>query len=65
MPQLLHVIFWALHSCRCFLLKDSPHRKHFLFLGLVGPVEPVELEELEFCSLEGFLDFLLLLSYEA
>ena len=63
MPQPLQVTFCALHSFICCLLKDSPHRKHFLldFVGLVE--EPVEELELEFCSLEGFLDFLLLLLY--
>ena len=59
MPQPLQVIFCALHSFMCCLLKGSPHRKHFL----LEPVEPVG-EELEFCSLEGALDFLLLLSYD-
>ena len=56
MPQPLHVTSLALHSSRCFLLYGAPHQKHFL-------LEPVG-EELEFCSLEGVLDFLLLLSYD-
>ena len=58
MPQPLHVTSLALHSFICCLLKGSPQRKHFF-------LEPVESggEELEFCSLEGFLDFLLLLLY--
>ena len=56
-PQALHVTFLALHSSRCFLLNGSPHRKDCL-------LDSVEPEELEFCSLEGFLDFLLLLSYD-
>ena len=59
MPQPLHMTSCALHSFMCCLLKDSPHRKHFL----LEPVEPVG-EELEFCLLEGVLDFLLLLSYD-
>ena len=59
MPQPLHVTSLALHSPRCFLLYGAPHRKHFL----LDSVEPVG-EELEFCSLEGVLDFLLLLSYD-
>ena len=54
MPQPLQVTFCALHSFMCCLLKGSPHRKHFL----LEPVEPVGEEELEFCSLEGALDFL-------
>ena len=60
MPQPLQVTFCAMHSLHsfmCCLLKGSPHRKHFL-------LEPVGEEELEFCSLEGALDFLLLLSYD-
>ena len=56
MPQPLHVTSLALHSSRCFLLYGAPHRKHFL-------LEPVG-EELEFCLLEGVLDFLLLLLYD-
>ena len=60
MPQPLHVTSLALHSPRCFLLYGAPHRKHFL-LEPVGE-EPVG-KELEFCSLEGVLDFLLLLLY--
>ena len=59
MPQPLQVTFCALHSFMCFLLKGSPHRKHCL----LDSVEPEE-EELEFCSLEGALDFLLLLLYD-
>ena len=59
MPQPLHVTFCALHSFMCFLLKGSPHQKHCL----LDSVESEE-EELEFCSLEGVLDFLLLLSFD-
>ena len=59
MPQPLHLASLALHSFICFLLKGSPHRKHCL----LDSVESEEEEELEFCSLEGALDFLLLLSY--
>ena len=57
MPQPLQVTFCALHSFMCFLLKGSPHQKHCL----LDSVEPGE--ELEFCLLEGVLDFLLLLLY--
>ena len=60
MPQQLHMTSWALHSFICCLLKGSTHRKRFF----LEPVEPVGEEELEFCSLEGVLDFLLLLSYD-